>query len=192
MTRLGEFTFVSRTLAGDDSLAEEGTADGNRFGETWLGLLPVSLPYNYLRGMDLQNMISSAGLPSYLCGRWRDCGWWHYYHDLQRSLKVPVGTWCLGFLAATLSAWAAYSRDHRNAPRRLASPGRPRRDDSWRDEMVLLLPAAVLFVFVSSQTGFSRHFRYVLPAFPFLFIWISKIARGNSTPSDAWHWRLGC
>lgn len=42
--------------------------------------------------------------------------------------------------------------------------------------MVLLLPAVVLFLFVSSQTGFSRHFRYVLPAFPFVLIWIGKVA----------------
>jgi glutamine amidotransferase-like uncharacterized protein len=42
--------------------------------------------------------------------------------------------------------------------------------------MVLLLPAVVLFIFVSSQSGFSQHFRYVLPAFPFVFVWISKVA----------------
>lgn len=174
LTRLGEFTFVSRTLAGDDSLAEGGRG-GNRFGETWLGLLPVSLPYNYLRGMDLQKYDFERGLPSYLCGRWRDCGWWHYYLACA-ALKVPVGTWCLGFLAATLSAWALFKRPSERSAAASVTEAATRRDDSWRDEMVLLLPAAVLFVFVSSQTGFSRHFRYVLPAFPFLFIWISKIA----------------
>jgi hypothetical protein len=47
----------------------------------------------------------------------------------------------------------------------------------WQNEMVLLVPAIAVFVLVSSQTGFSRYFRYVLPCFPFAFIWISKVAR---------------
>ena len=32
-----------------------------------------------------------------------------------------------------------------------------------------------ILVFVSSQTGFSEHMRYVLPAFPFVFIWIGRL-----------------
>ena len=47
----------------------------------------------------------------------------------------------------------------------------------WRDEMVVLAPAVVILVFVSSQTGFNHHLRYVLPAVPFLFIWMAKVAR---------------
>ena len=46
----------------------------------------------------------------------------------------------------------------------------------FRDEFVLLCPAVVIFVFVSSQTGFSEHMRDVLPAFPFVFVWIGRIA----------------
>ncbi len=34
-----------------------------------------------------------------------------------------------------------------------------------------------MLILVSSQTGFSHHLRYVLPAFPFAFVWISKVAR---------------
>jgi hypothetical protein len=49
--------------------------------------------------------------------------------------------------------------------------------NTWRDEIVLLAPAVAVFVLVSSQTGFNHHLRYVLPAFPFLFIWISKVGR---------------
>jgi hypothetical protein len=47
----------------------------------------------------------------------------------------------------------------------------------WRDELVLLAPAAVVLTLVSSQTGFNHHLRYVLPIFPFVFIWASKVAR---------------
>jgi hypothetical protein len=38
-------------------------------------------------------------------------------------------------------------------------------------------PAIVLFVWVSSQTGFNHHLRYVLPAFPFAAVWIGQSAR---------------
>jgi hypothetical protein len=33
-----------------------------------------------------------------------------------------------------------------------------------------------VLVLVSSQDGFSGHFRYVLPALPFAFIWMSQVA----------------
>ena len=56
---------------------------------------------------------------------------------------------------------------------------------NWRDEMVVLVPGLVIFAFVSSQTGFSIHFRYVLPAFPFFFVWMSKVGRVfESGPAD--------
>ena len=42
---------------------------------------------------------------------------------------------------------------------------------------MLLAPAVTLFTLVSSQTGFNHHFRYVLPAFPWAFIWISGLTQ---------------
>ena len=43
-----------------------------------------------------------------------------------------------------------------------------------KSEIIFLLtPPLVILCVVSSKTGFSEHFRYVLPCFPFLFIWIS-------------------
>lgn len=86
-------------------------------------------------------------------------------------LKVPLGTWllglvtalkCLGVFRPTVSGNEAYQ-----------SAVRAR---SWLDQFLLLLPAIAIVTFVSSQTGVNRHFRYVLPAFPFLFIWISNVA----------------
>ncbi|OHB77279.1 MAG: hypothetical protein A2W31_13165, partial [Planctomycetes bacterium RBG_16_64_10] len=54
-----------------------------------------------------------------------------------------------------------------------SGPAPPRR---MADEVVLLAPAAVVLVLVSSQTGFNHHLRYVLPALPFLFVWASQVA----------------
>ena len=35
---------------------------------------------------------------------------------------------------------------------------------SWRDEMIVLSPFFTILIFVSSQTGFSVHSRYIIPA----------------------------
>lgn len=48
---------------------------------------------------------------------------------------------------------------------------------SWRDEMVVLVPGLAILIFVSSQTGFSVHARYVIPVLPFFFVWMSKVGR---------------
>jgi hypothetical protein len=164
---LGDYTFASHTLAGPDSLANQGHG-GNRFVGTWLGLLPIPLPEAYVAGMDLQKLDFELGKPSYLCGEWRNHGWWYYYLVCV-ALKVPLGTCLLGLLAVgiTVSGW-----------KQKASDGRAQQPSAmWRDEMMLLLPAAVVFILVSLETGFSRHFRYVLPCFPFVYIWISKVAQ---------------
>jgi hypothetical protein len=72
-------------------------------------------------------------------------------------VKIPLGT--LGLLA-----WALV----------LSLTGTSGRG-SWRDDAVVWLPAAIILMFVSSQSGFSHHFRYVLPMLPFLFIGISRL-----------------
>jgi hypothetical protein len=47
----------------------------------------------------------------------------------------------------------------------------------WHNEIVVLVPFFAIMTLVSSQTGFSIHSRYIIPALPFLFIWIGKAAR---------------
>ncbi len=173
LTKLGEYSFATRALAGPDSTLDGGYG-GNRFADTWLAGVPMPVPYNYLRGIDLQRCDFEYGMRSYLCGRWQNRGWWYYYF-VCAALKVPLGIWGLGFLALALSVRESLSRSP-GASGADTAPGMSRAARySWRDELVLVLPTIVLFAFVSSQTGFSRHFRYVLPSLPFLFIWISKV-----------------
>jgi hypothetical protein len=199
--QLENYTFVSRTLAGADALSEDGPG-GNRFTGTWLGRAPVPLPRNYLSGMDLQKLDFEQGMPSYLNGEWKDGGWWYYYL-VCAALRVPLGTWALGFLALGVTIWsikalrvesqALEPDDHSG---HTSGVGTPENRVSggiasaywagWHHELVLLAPAAVIFVFASSQTGFSHTFRYVLPCFPFLFVWISKVAKSF----DVSHWSV--
>lgn len=154
--RLDQFQFVSRTLGGHD--AHE--TPGNRFLGTWLGALPAPVPANYLLGIDLQRHEFEVGKWSYLNGEQKMGGWWYYYL-YALAVKTPLGTLALFVLATALSA------------RRLFSQG----FGAWRDEFVVLAPAVVVFALVSSQTGFSRYLRYVLPIYPFLFVWMSQVAQ---------------
>ncbi len=156
-TRLGEFKFVSATLGAEEGDTAVPPGGGNRFAGTWLAGVPVLLPKNYVLGMDLQKRdFEDYRQPSYLRGRFSPQGWWYYYL-YALAIKLPLGTWVLVAMAACA---------------RFFIRPRPR----LRDEFILLCSAVVILVFVSSQTGFSQHMRYVLPAFPFVFVWIGRLA----------------
>lgn len=169
-TRLGDLTFVSRTLADKDSIVDGGHG-GNRFAESWLAYVPVPLPRDYVEGVDLQKVDFERGLPSYLFGQWSQHGWWYYYIACA-ILKVPLGIWAMGLMAigVRVGRLKFIGEKQRNA-------GHAGCQADWLDEIVLLLPAIALILFVSSQPGFGRHFRYVLPAFPFLFVWVASVAQ---------------
>lgn len=154
--RLGDFQFQSELLSGQPHDAREKSE--NRFSNTLLAALPVPVPKDYLQGIDRQQTDFELGSRSYLRGQWQERGWWYYYL-YALAIKIPLGTWVLFLLAVGVSLAArGYSA-------------------SWRDEAVLLLPAAAILLLVSSQTGFSVHSRYVLPMLPFVFIWSGKVGR---------------
>ncbi len=150
---LGRYQFISRTLTGEN----RPPLGGNRFANSWLGFLPVPLPENYVRGIDVQKFEFEQGKWSYLRGEQKRGGWWYYYF-YTLLVKTPVGTLVL-FGVATAFAVA----------RKGFSSG-------WRNELVLLAPAMAVILLVSSQTGFNRYLRYVLPAVPFLYIHVSRVA----------------
>ena len=156
---LRDFEFVSRILRGYSSETNSHKSVGNRFRQSWLGAFPVPVPTCYVTGIDLQkHQFESTGAsrPSYLAGQWRDHGWWYYYL-YALGVKVP-----LGMLILSMAALALTMLRHGCSSR-------------WMDEVVLYLPVAAILILVSSQTGFNRHLRYVLPAFPFVVIATSKL-----------------
>jgi len=157
---LRDYTFLSKPLAGYDE-EKDGPYNGtprNRFSDTWLSSLPVPVPKNYVNGIDLQKWDFERKMPSFLRGEWSTDGWWYYYlYGL--AIKVPLGTWGLVFLTMIALAWGkGYTT-------------------CWRDELCLLAPLVIVLTLVSSQTGVNHHLRYVLPMFPFAFIWTSRLAR---------------
>lgn len=154
MQRLGDYRFKSHILTGA-SADDRKFAPANKFADSWLAFVPVLLPKNYIQGIDAQKVDFERGMRSYLHSQWRDRGWWYFYL-YALAIKVSLGTWALVLLATAIAVM----------------PGG--RGICLRDEMLVLVPPLVILLLVSSQTGFSIHFRYVLPIFPFLFIWASK------------------
>ncbi|MDR3108559.1 MAG: glycosyltransferase family 39 protein [Planctomycetaceae bacterium] len=154
---LGKFRFQTTLFTGCENLKDIPSGGGNRFRNTLLAYVPVPFPASFVQGIDMQRLDFERGLQSYLRGEWSKHGWLSYYL-YALLIKTPLGTLALFVLAIACS----FSR---------------RFNASWRDEMVILLPGLTLLAFVSSQTGFSVHSRYVIPVLPFFFIWMSKVGK---------------
>ncbi|MCY2952217.1 MAG: glycosyltransferase family 39 protein [Planctomycetota bacterium] len=156
--QLGDYQFISRSLGGWSEKVRQGVAVRNRFAGSWMGKIPIPLPENYVRGIDVQRGDFERQTWSYLRGEWRQRGWWYFYLYAM-LVKEPVGTWVLVVMAIGVGLLGrGYSGGRGN-------------------EFFLLIPLGAVLVLVSSQTGFNHHLRYVLPIFPFAFIWMSKVAR---------------
>ncbi|MCA9131227.1 MAG: glycosyltransferase family 39 protein [Planctomycetales bacterium] len=120
----------------------------------WLRF-PVPLPEQLVLGIDRQQLDFERGLPSYAAGLRAPHGWWWFYL-YSMLVKLPSGTWIA--IAATIYLLVA----KRNAiSRGLALP--------------LALFAGMLAV-TAAQDGFAQQHRYVLPAYPPLFLVIGVVA----------------
>lgn len=147
MRPIGEFKFVSKLFRGN-------SAD-NRFEETVFSKLPVPVPANYLLGIDMQQRdFESMKKPSYLRGMFSENGWVGYY---AYAFLVKSTTGFLALLTVALTGLVFWQRKH------------------FRDSefMVLIVPAAAIFVVASYKSGFSHHFRYVLPCLPACIVFTS-------------------
>lgn len=148
-TQLKKFTFVSSTLTG----IQGSEKPGNRFQHSIFGEIPIPLPKQYVLGLDSQKKdFENFNYPSYLRGKWQDHGWWYYYlYGL--LVKVPCGIWGI-FLVCIICRLFNIKKN----PRLSLS------------ECVLISMSLALLIMISSQTGFSRHFRYALPAIGLLIV----------------------
>jgi len=121
----------------------------------------VPLPRNYVYGIDLVKKELEEGFWCYLGGTWKRGGWWYFYLYAM-AVKLPVTTLTL-LLVAGLAGRVRF------------------------EELAFLLPAALIVVCLSVNTGYTHHLRYCLPAFPAFFLWASRCA----TFPRAWV-RTGC
>src|SRR5690606_23115514 len=93
-TQLKSFNFYSSALSGALRIPGE-QLPGNRFKDSWIGLLPVPFPKDYVTGIDLQKVDFEQGKWSYFLGEVKEPGGWLAYYAVGLFLKVPVGTWLL-------------------------------------------------------------------------------------------------
>lgn len=91
-TKLGDFTFVSASLAGDTNV-------GNRFRGSWADTIPIPLPRSFIEGIDQQWEDFDKPRWAFAFGKWKLGGWWWYYLAAL-SVKLPLGLMLL--LAASL------------------------------------------------------------------------------------------
>jgi hypothetical protein len=129
--------------------------------------VPSPLPRSMLEGIDIQRGDFERGFPSYLMGEWKHGGWCYYYL-VGFLVKEPIG-FQLMLYASVFNGiwfWRKWTRE------------------SVREWSLIVVPPLLIFGLVSSQTGFNHHMRYVLPAYPFLFI----IAARTVTLGKFWKW----
>jgi hypothetical protein len=145
----------------------------NRFRGTPLQWLPTPLPAPFLEGFDLQKLDAEgiperfvdpnapedavSGYPVYLDGELRSSGWWYYYLAAL-AYKVPEGTWALGLLSLVVLVGSRRARA------------------TWADEFAVAIVPVTVLLAMSFGTDINLGLRYILPAFPYAFIAIGKVA----------------
>lgn len=162
--KLGNYQFVSETFAGSHLQSPPGVSTGlptNRFQRSFLRNVRIPLPKDYLVGIDLQKRDFEGAYLSYADGVWSTHGWWWYY-AYALLFKEPVGILALGLLGALSVASCKSLRPV---------------------DIYIALHAVGFFLVVSSQTGFSHHLRYLLPAYPYMILIISRLGRSFNRQS---------
>jgi 4-amino-4-deoxy-L-arabinose transferase-like glycosyltransferase len=107
----------------------------------------------YFQGAFFQFLQSRSEHSFFLMGMHSSTGWW-YYFLVVCLIKIPVAILILltGLVAAR---------------RKLGVPWRP-------DELYLVAPFVLMFVYLSFFNAIQNGFRYLLPVYPLLFIWLGN------------------
>ncbi|MGA2178110.1 MAG: glycosyltransferase family 39 protein [Verrucomicrobiota bacterium] len=110
----------------------------------------------YFAGILYQQKHANPGSPGFLMGQHSNNGWW-YYFIVAFLIKTPIVT--MIFLTISLVLFIG------KIPK-----------GEWLDEAFLLMPATVIFCFFSLNHQ-AIGLRYILPIYPFLFVFASKAAQ---------------
>jgi 4-amino-4-deoxy-L-arabinose transferase-like glycosyltransferase len=128
---------------------------------TGLGLFVLVLGYRfdlepYLSGIAYQRAHARLGQMAFLAGKYSDTGFWNYQF-VAFLLKTPVAVLTFLCLALVVYPWRRSFEERMRAA-------------------FLLLPAVTLFLFFAFNPQ-SIGLRYVLPLYPFLFVFIASVIR---------------
>lgn len=125
-----------------------------------ISFLPVPLPYSYLQGLDWVVFEDSTGEGHgrvYLLGERRQGDGFPSYYLIAVLFKVPIGGLIL-FGAAVAHLWRK---------------GKWRA--FWRNDVFLLVPSLFFFLYLSFFFNTQIGLRYLLPAFPLVFIFCGRL-----------------
>lgn len=153
LRRLDQFRFWSVALGGEERPGP-GNPPGNRFQHTWAGGLRLPFPADYLKGIDIQKRDFEDWQPTYLAGNVYPHGVWYFYL-YAAAVKLPLGFWLLLWTRAVM----------RGAP------------GSWNTTLLTIGIPGFLFVIASVMHELC-YFRYLMPVWPYLFVWTSGLASG--------------
>lgn len=160
-----EFEGIGRPLSSFDLVTDYRAPDRildprwqNRFGSRWIGSLPSPFPEEFVVGIDRQQSDFINGLPSYAAGQRSPHGWWWFYL-YSMAVKLPTGTWLA--IVVALAYWVSGAA-------RLT-----------RDRLMVMVIAIAIIDITAMKSGFAQQHRYILPLYPFRFLWAT-------TPLEAW------
>jgi glutamine amidotransferase-like uncharacterized protein len=153
---LKSYQFVSKTLSGNEPLPSGNLKLGNRFENSLLGYIPVPFPNYFVDGLDVQKSDFERPWDSYLNGVWKKGGWRNYYF-YGMLYKTPETTLLLFVAAILLSLFCAKNR----LP--------------LYEDITLIIPCIFIVGLCSLQSNMSVHYRYIIPALPFIYIFISGV-----------------
>ena len=142
---------------------------GNLLLASCVGLAVLAAGYRFnleplWAGIAHQRTQADGTMNAFLAGEHSRTGWW--YHQLVAFLlKTPIAMLIL------LGASLVLAMRNLRAPNRCA--------DRMRD-LFLLLPAVTVVVFFSINRS-SIGLRYILPAYPFLFVWVARVVPALAT-----------
>jgi 4-amino-4-deoxy-L-arabinose transferase-like glycosyltransferase len=127
------------------------------------------LPESYLFGLRRLLARGREGHQAYLLGRISNTGWW-YYFLMAFLVKTQVSVLLLLFAALLFFVKI--------------------KDAAWTSLNFLLLPAVAIFFFTSRQ-HIDIGLRHVLPAYPFLLVFIARLVHYKTQHQTLAGWVLG-
>lgn len=145
---------LSEWRSGQSSLADSPKRLGEWWATAWLLRVPLPVPLELVRGIDVQLADTERLQSAYLLGRTELGGFWYWYAAAS-LLKVPLPTLVLFALALVRLPFA-----RRKTP-----------DASW-GLLCVLMPAVEVALTISATTGTGTNaaFRYLLPSLGLLCV----------------------
>ena len=110
-------------------------------------------PFLYLRNIWFVNANHSPTYPFFLFGNMSSAGWW-YYFPVAFAVKATLPV-LLCVVIASVCATRGFV-------------------DRWGE--IILLGTTLVFVVITTIGAAQVGIRYILPVFPLLFVWVSRIA----------------